>query len=168
LRSIQQFEEGENRILITTDVMARGLDLEGISHVINFDTPTFPENYMHRIGRTGRAEEKGASLLFYTEKEKPAKEAIEALMKVDIKELKLPASIAIATRLTPEETPKIKERNNPDKSLNDETRGASFHEKSDKNKRTNQGGSYKRTIEKKYKKAKTRGDKNYNKRNKRK
>jgi len=167
LRAIKQFEDGENRILITTDVMARGLDLDGISHVINFDTPTFPENYMHRIGRTGRAEEEGASLLFYTEKEKPAKEAIEALMKIKIKELQLPESVEIATQLTPDETPKIKERENPSKSLNDTPRGASFHEKKEKNKRTNQGGSYKRTIEKKYKKSKTRGDKNYNKRNKR-
>mgnify|MGYP000893965626 FL=1 len=55
LRSIKQFEEGEKRILISTDVMARGLDIENTSHVINFDTPEFPENYMHRIGRTGRA-----------------------------------------------------------------------------------------------------------------
>jgi len=168
LRSIRQFEEGENRILVTTDVMARGLDLDSISHVINFDTPTYPENYMHRIGRTGRAEEKGASLLFYTEKEKPAKEAIETLMKVKIEELKLPESIEIATRLTPAETPKIKERDNPNKTRNDEQRGESFHEKKEKNKRVNQGGSYKRIIEKKYKKAKTKGDKNYNKRNKRK
>ncbi len=168
MRAIQEFEQGENRILITTDVMARGLDLEGISHVINFDTPAFPENYIHRIGRTGRSQEKGTSLLLYTQKEKAAKEAIEALMKMTIKQLELPPSVAIATRLTPEETPKIKERDNPAKSLDEAVRGASFHEKKDKNKRTNQGGSYKRTIEKKYKKSKTKGDKNYNKRKKRK
>lgn len=168
LRSIKQFEEGENRILVTTDVMARGLDLDSISHVINFDTPNYPENYMHRIGRTGRAEEQGASLLFYTEQEKPAKEAIEALMKVKIKELKLPESVEIATRLTPAETPKIQERNNPDKLLNNEDGGGNFHQKTEKNTQVNQGGSYKRIIEKKYKKPKTKGDKNYNKRNKRK
>ena len=50
IRSINQFDKGENRILVATDVMARGLDLDEISHVINFDTPSFPENYMHRIG----------------------------------------------------------------------------------------------------------------------
>jgi ATP-dependent RNA helicase RhlE len=66
LRSIEKFERGENRILISTDVMARGLDLEKLSHVINFDTPAYPENYMHRIGRTGRAEEQGKAILFYT------------------------------------------------------------------------------------------------------
>ena len=68
LRSIEQFRSGENRMLIATDVMARGLDIDNISHVINFDTPTYPENYMHRIGRTGRAEREGQSIVFSTEK----------------------------------------------------------------------------------------------------
>ena len=49
IRSVQQFDEGVNRILVSTDVMARGLDLNKITHVINFDTPKFSENYMHRI-----------------------------------------------------------------------------------------------------------------------
>lgn len=167
LRSIKQFDEGKNRILVTTDVMARGLDLDKISHVINFDTPSFPENYMHRIGRTGRAEEKGTSLLFFTEKEKDDKEAIEALMKIEIPKNELPDHIEIAERLTPAETPKIIEADNPINRQEDEV-GPSFHEKKEKNARVNQGGSYKRIIEKKYKKAKTKGDKNYNKRNKRK
>ena len=69
LRSIEEFEQGIHRILVTTDVMARGLDLNKISHVFNFDTPGFPEIYMQRIGRTGRAEDKGSSVLFFTEKE---------------------------------------------------------------------------------------------------
>ena len=168
IRSIRQFDEGKNRILVTTDVMARGLDLDKISHVINFDTPSFPENYMHRIGRSGRAEEEGSSLLFYTEEEEPAKEAIEALMKIKIKKIELPSDIEISKRLTPAETPRVIEPNNPIKHGEDDVRGASFHEKKEKNKRTNQGGSYKRIIAKKYKKAKTKGDKNYNKRNKRK
>lgn len=167
LRSIRQFDEGQNRILVTTDVMARGLDLDKISHVINFDTPTYPENYMHRIGRTGRAEEKGASILFYTEKEEPAKKEIEVLMGIQIPEIQMSAAIEIATRLTPAETPRIIEPDNPDKRDGDEP-GPSFHEKKDKNKRVNEGGSYKRIIAKKYKKSQTKGDKNYNKRNKRK
>lgn len=166
LRSIRQFDEGNNRILVTTDVMARGLDLDEISHVINFDTPSFPENYMHRIGRTGRAEAKGSSLLFYTEKETPSKKAIEDLMNMKIPELELPDYIEVATRLTPAETPKVVEGDNPIKREEDASRSG-FHEKMDKNRQTNQGGSYKRIIAKKYKKAKTKGDKNYNKRNKR-
>lgn len=168
LRSIRQFDEGDNRILVTTDVMARGLDLEKISHVINFDTPVFPENYMHRIGRTGRAEEQGNSLLLFTQKEAEAKENIEALMDIKITEIELPENIEIATRLTPAETPKVIERDNPNKRPEGEDIGSGFHEKKEKNKRTNQGGSYQRVIAKKYKKAKTKGDKNYNRRNKKK
>ncbi|MFC7357188.1 DEAD/DEAH box helicase [Jejudonia soesokkakensis] len=167
LRSIRQFDEGKNRILVTTDVMARGLDLDKISHVINFDTPTFPENYMHRIGRTGRAEEKGKSILLYTEDENVHKLSIEKLMDMQIDERPLPESVAIATKLSPEEQPFVAEPNNPHKQISEE-RGDSFHEKSKKNSKINQGGSYKRIIKKKYKKPKTKGDKNYNKRNKRK
>jgi len=164
MRSIRQFDEGVNRILVTTDVMARGLDLSEISHVVNFDTPNFPENYMHRIGRTGRAEKKGESLLFYTEKEVAAKNAIETLMNMEIEKIPLPESVAIATELTPEEKPRVIEPNNPHKQSKEHERGASFHEKSEKNRKTNEGGSYKRTIKARYKKPKTRGDKNYNKR----
>lgn len=167
IRSIQQFDKGENRILVATDVMARGLDLEEISHVINFDTPSFPENYMHRIGRTGRAEHEGKSILFYTDKEKEAKERIEQLMKLEIPIIDFPEEVEISVELTPDERPKEVERNNPHKK-EEVIRGAAFHEKSKKNSKVNLGGSYKREIAKKYKKPKTRGDKNYNKRNKRK
>lgn len=168
IRSINQFDEGKNRILVATDVMARGLDLDKITHVVNFDTPGFPENYMHRIGRTGRAEQEGRSLLFYTEKEEEGKLKIEALMDYKIPKVEIPSEIEIAKRLTPAEQPPVVEINNPHKASLVEERGASFHEKSLKNQKENQGGSYRRKIEKKYKKPKTRGDKNYNKRNKKK
>jgi len=168
MRSIKQFDEGINRILVTTDVMARGLDLSEITHVINFDTPHFPENYMHRIGRTGRAEKNGESLLFYTEKEIDDKNAIETLMNMEIKQLSFPGDVEVSKRLTPEEQPKVKEPDNPHKQSNEHEPGASFHEKAEKNKKTNVGGSYKRMIKAKYKKPKTRGDKNYNKSKRRK
>ncbi len=163
LRSINQFNEGVNRILIATDVMARGLDLEMITHVFNFNTPNYPENYMHRIGRTGRAEAKGNSILFYTAKEKEYKEAIETLMKYEIPQLEFPEEVPISNELAPEEQTRIREINNPSKTTG---LAPGFHEKKEKNKKTNQGGSYRREIAKKYKKPKTRGDKNYNKRNK--
>ncbi|MGB5205938.1 MAG: DEAD/DEAH box helicase [Eudoraea sp.] len=168
MRSIKQFDEGRNRILVTTDVMARGLDLNEISHVINFDTPGFPENYMHRIGRTGRAEKKGETLLFYSEKEIDSKNAIEALMNKEIQLIPFPGEVEVSTRLTPEEQPQVSEPNNPHKQSNEHERGASFHEKAEKNKKTNERGSYKRIIKAKYKKPKTRGDKNYNKSKRRK
>tara|TARA_R110002012_G_scaffold4074_7_gene18925 strand:- start:19182 stop:20528 length:1347 start_codon:yes stop_codon:yes gene_type:complete len=165
IRSIENFNAEKTRILVTTDVMARGLDLDQISHVINFDVPNFPENYMHRIGRTGRAEQEGTSILLYTENEEEAKIAIEKLMGLQIEELEFPKEVEISKQLTYEEKPQIVEINNPN---NLEEVGPAFHEKKEKNRKENQGGSYKRIIKQKYKKPKTRGDKNYNKRNKRK
>ena len=165
IRSIENFNAEKTRILVTTDVMARGLDLDQISHVINFDVPNFPENYMHRIGRTGRAEQEGTSIFLYTENEEEAKIAIEKLMDLQIEELEFPKEVEISKQLTYEEKPQIVEINNPN---NLEEVGPAFHEKKEKNRKENQGGSYKRIIKQKYKKPKTRGDKNYNKRNKRK
>jgi ATP-dependent RNA helicase RhlE len=164
IRSIEHFNSGKTRMLVTTDVMSRGLDLDQISQVVNFDTPLYPENYMHRIGRTGRAEQPGMSLLFYTEKEVPAKEAIEALMKLEIPKKEIPKEIEISKQLTAEEQPRIIEPDNPTKKAADAPSG--FHEKKEKNTKVNEGGSYQRIIKKKYKKPKTKGDKNYNKRNK--
>jgi len=168
LRSIEAFNEGKNRILVTTDVMARGLDLDEISHVINFDTPRFPENYMHRIGRTGRAGAQGNSILLYTEREKESKEAIEYLMAYEIPVLELPNDVAISTQLIPEERPRKDEDYDHVHSLKSEELAPGFHEKKEKNKKINQGGSYRRIVAKKYKKPRTRGDKNFNKRNKKK
>ena len=80
LRSIEQFRNGENRILIATDVMARGLDIDNVSHVINFDTPEYPENYMHRIGRTGRAGAKGEAISLVSADETSYLKGIEKLI----------------------------------------------------------------------------------------
>ncbi|OYX28511.1 MAG: DEAD/DEAH box helicase [Flavobacteriales bacterium 32-35-8] len=159
LRSIEQFRTGMNRILVATDIMAR-------SHVINFDTPNYPENYMHRIGRTGRAEREGEALIFTTESDTEAIENIQSLMNMQIPVLELPEAVEISDQLIEEERPQIKERNNPDRKPEDV--GPAFHEKSEKNKKENLGGSYKFKIAEKYKKPKTRGDKNYNRRNKKK
>jgi ATP-dependent RNA helicase RhlE len=165
LRSIENFEKGEHRILVATDVMARGLDIDDVSHVISFDTPEYPENYMHRIGRTGRAEKKGQSILFSTEQEQTFRANIEELMQIQIETDTLPEAVEVSKELAPEERPVVKERHNPTKRLQDTT-GSAFHEKKTKNKKENLGGSYRRDITKKYKKPKTKGDKNYNRRNK--
>ncbi|MDT7830971.1 DEAD/DEAH box helicase [Flavobacteriaceae bacterium S356] len=168
IRSIRQFDEGSNRILVATDVMARGLDLDEISHVINFDTPHFPENYMHRIGRTGRAEHEGKTILFSTEKEQEAKERIENLMDYVIPMIAFPETVEVSKQLTEEERPKEDREISKNRTSQEYIPGPAFHEKKEKNKKTNQGGSYRREIAKKYKKPKTRGDKNYNRRNKKK
>jgi len=162
IRSVEQFDSGKNRVLVSTDVMSRGLDLDKISHVINFDTPNFPENYMHRIGRTGRAEEKGKTILFFTKEEKEFKDAIETLMDSKIKQLPFPSDVDHSDEMTPEERPEDGESKNYDRNSKQDERGASFHEKSEKNSKVNLGGSYKREIKTKFKKSKTRGDINVN------
>ena len=168
LQSINAFERGEKRIIVATDVMARGLDIDDISHVINFDTPDFPENYMHRIGRTGRAKSKGVSIVLSTEKEQEALQRIENLMNMRIPLLQFPSTVEISTDLIEEERPKVKEHHNPLRYTEDDIPGPAFHEKKAKNKKENLGGKYQREITKKYKKPKTRGDKNFNRRFKKK
>ena len=168
IRSIKQFDEGNNRILAATDVMARGLDFDNVSHVINFDTPDFPENYMHRIGRTGRAEKAGKTILLSTEKEQEAKLNIEELMNYKIPLLEIPEDVEISKLLTEDERSREDIEQSKNRTGLEYVPGPAFHEKSEKNKKVNLGGSYRREIAKKYKKPKTRGDKNYNKRNKKK
>ena len=164
IRAVQEFDEGTNRILVTTDVMARGLDLDKISHVINFDVPTYPENYMHRIGRTGRAEEKGKTIMFFNEKEEAMVRDIEKLMSYSIPEIDFPEEVEISEQKTHEEKPKIVGKN-PHKYTPHQP-GASFHEKKAKNKKENLGSAFKRKMEKKYKKPITKGDKGANRRKK--
>ncbi|MRX64496.1 DEAD/DEAH box helicase [Maribacter luteus] len=169
-KSIEKFEKGTSRILIATDVIARGIDIEKISTVISFDTPFYPENYIHRIGRTGRAGEQGRSILLYNEKEESLKDAIESLMKYKIPFIELPKEVAVSTQLTPEEELKpIGPEDGTDKDHGIES-GAAFHSKSAKNSKEKGGvKSYERKLKKKYKKPQKRGDKIQNKkrRNKR-
>lgn len=164
LKSIDQFNKGSHRILIASDVIARGLDLDSVSHVISFDTPEFPENYMHRIGRTGRAKQKGKSILFYTEAEETYLKSIEELMDYKIPVTEFPEGVKVSKELAPEERPKMMELNTSHRKDGDHKPGPAFHEKSAKNQKVNLGGSYKRTIAAKYKKPITRGDKGQNKR----
>ena len=106
--TVKQFKAGVYKYLIATDVMARGIDVAEVTHVINFDTPDVPENYIHRIGRTGRADKKGISITFITEKEKVLQKAIETLMKQEIPMLALPADLEISAILTEDEKPKVR------------------------------------------------------------
>ncbi len=165
IRSVQEFESGAKRILIATDVISRGLDLDKVSHVVNFDTPIYPENYMHRIGRTGRAAQEGESLLFYTEREETAKEAIEKLMDYQIPIVPFPEEVTEVNELIPEERIEEGDKNHS-RNTKEIERGPSQHEKLEKNLKVNEGGSYKRKLAAKHKKPQTRGDKNYNKKNK--
>jgi ATP-dependent RNA helicase RhlE len=83
-RTLAEFKRGELRVLVATDVAARGLDIERLPRVVNYDLPQVPEDYVHRIGRTGRAGEDGVALSFLCPEEKPQLQAIEKLLKYPI------------------------------------------------------------------------------------
>ncbi|WP_111598133.1 DEAD/DEAH box helicase [Chitinophaga skermanii] len=157
---VKQFKEGTYRFIIATDVIARGIDIEGVSHVINFDTPDSPENYIHRIGRTGRAESKGIAITFTTKKELPLKAKIEELMNYEIPVLPISGEVEISKRLIEDEMPKIPVKNLPTAKLPKwEPGGAAFHEKKAKNKKVNRKISHADKMHAKYGKPKTRGAK---------
>lgn len=162
--SIEQFEKGTIRILIATDVIARGIDIDKISTVISFDTPFYPENYIHRIGRTGRAEQQGRSILFYNEKEAALKDAIESLMNYTIPLHEFPAEVAVSTQLTPEEKDKpVDQEEAYYKKSTSKKGGAAFHAKSAKNsKEKPEIKSYAKKLKEKYSKPIRRGDKTQN------
>ena len=168
-KSMEDFSSGACRILIATDVIARGVDVEEISTVINFDTPFYPENYLHRIGRTGRAERLGRSILLYTEKEVALKDAIEGLMNYTIPLHAFPKEVERSHQLTPEEKDKPVETVTQSDNRTAPETGDSFHEKSAKNSREPaQKVSYNQTLKTLYKKPLRRGDKIQNMKKKRK
>ncbi|MDR2872485.1 MAG: DEAD/DEAH box helicase [Xanthomonadaceae bacterium] len=90
-RTIQQLKDRKLDILVATDVAARGLDVERISHVLNYDIPYDTESYVHRIGRTGRAGRSGEAILFVTPREKNMLRAIERATRQPIEEMSLPS-----------------------------------------------------------------------------
>ncbi len=167
-KSIESFVDGTSRILIATDVISRGIDIDQISTVISFDTPYYPENYIHRIGRTGRAGKTGNAILLYGEKEVELKDAIETLMNYKIPLLEIPEEVELTTKLTPEE----KEAPIEQIELSDKTKdlrvvGPSFHEKSAKNSREKiEKKSYSVAMKEKYKKPLRKGDKIQNRKKK--
>ena len=90
-RTIQQLKDGKIDILVATDVAARGLDVDRISHVVNYDVPYDTESYVHRIGRTGRAGRKGEAILFVTPRERGMLRAIERATRQPIEPMELPS-----------------------------------------------------------------------------
>ena len=83
-RTLKAFKNGEVRILVATDVAARGLDISNLPYVVNYDMPSIPEDYVHRIGRTGRAGVSGIAVSLVSDDEKPYLQAIEKLLKQKI------------------------------------------------------------------------------------
>lgn len=96
INAVNEFKEGKLRILVSTDVTARGIDVVKVSHVINFDVPVLHEDYVHRIGRTGRAFQEGRAITFVTKAEYYHIEKIEKLIREKIPVKKLPEGVEIA------------------------------------------------------------------------
>ena len=156
--AVRSFQDGTHRILIATDIIARGLDIEGVSHVINFDTPDIPENYMHRIGRTGRADREGISITFIHETEREYQAEIEKLMNRPIPIRPLPEALEISDILNFDEIPVV-----PMKALTTvpkiDLQNSAFHERSDLRKKVNNKVTRVNQMKEKYGKPKTRGQK---------
>jgi ATP-dependent RNA helicase RhlE len=82
MAAVEGFRTGTYPVLVATDVAARGLDIEGIAHVVNFEVPDTPEAYVHRVGRTGRAESTGSALTLVAPEEIRALKALEKAVGV--------------------------------------------------------------------------------------
>jgi ATP-dependent RNA helicase RhlE len=90
-RALGEFKSGKAKILVATDIAARGIDVSGVSHVVNFELPNVPEQYVHRIGRTARAGASGYAISFCADDERPYLRDIEKLTRQKITVLPLPA-----------------------------------------------------------------------------
>lgn len=148
VRSVKMFTEGTFRVLIATDLISRGVDVEGVTHVINFNLPQTPETYIHRIGRTGRAEKEGIAISFVNEYEEKYQKEIEKLMDKEIEMLEIPSHVEISDQYLDEEQIKLGDVNYRKKFKEDEEKGAAFHEKKEKNQKVQLGGPGKRNPKK--------------------
>jgi superfamily II DNA/RNA helicase len=100
LRELERFKSGDINVLVASDVAARGLDVKGVSHVFNFDAPWHPDDYVHRIGRTGRAGATGRAFTFVTKEDAEAIENIEKLTGQTIERIK-PAKVETTEEAQP-------------------------------------------------------------------
>jgi ATP-dependent RNA helicase RhlE len=146
-QTLENFHNGLNRILLATDIAARGLDIFEVSHVINFDTPIESGDYIHRIGRTGRAGKNGIAITLFNEMEEPYLESIEQLMKLKVTRKRIPKEVVISSIFSEDELPPVKQKNYL-KAPSREGAPITHHEKKAKNSKVNLGGPRKRNPNK--------------------
>ena len=149
LKTMADFSQNLLRGIVTTDIMARGLDIPDVSHVFNFEIPESSEQYIHRIGRTGRADKNGNAISFFTPKEETLILDIELLMDKEIPKENFPKEevpISLVKIASEKEIIKMKNPN----VIKPIEKGEAFHEKKAKNKKVNLGGPSKRKPPKKY------------------
>lgn len=138
--ALRDFKEGEIRVLIATDVASRGIDVSEVSHVINFEVPRQYEDYVHRIGRTGRAEQEGKALTFCNSAEEYHVNKIEELIREPIPERQIPAEVE--TFETPfEERQEMLRELDKLRRKDDPTFKGAFHEKKRRPKNSGKGKS---------------------------
>lgn len=135
--AVNRFKDGRDRVLIATDLVARGIDVAGVSHVVNFDLPDEPESYIHRIGRTGRADQKGVAISFIRPDDAEEQAAIEALMNQPIPILSLPENLVMVDELIDAERNPIRMKTLEPKLARVEESQSAFQEKIAKNKKVN-------------------------------
>ncbi len=145
--TLDNFHKGSNRILIATDIAARGLDIFEVSHVINFDTPKEAGDYIHRIGRTGRAGKDGIAITFFNEVEEPFLEEIEKLMKLKVTRKRLPKEVVISSIFSEDERPQQVQKIYV-RAPSREGAPVTHHEKKAKNAKVNLGGPRRRNPNK--------------------
>lgn len=150
--TVNAFQDGVHRMIIATDIIARGLDVSRVTHVVNFDLSDVPESYIHRIGRTGRAEHKGVAVAFVSSQEEIFKSAIEKLMDQEIPWIDAPVDLIVSEELIPLELPDEYVPYNNHKMKQHKPSGPAFHEKLDKNKKVNKKRDFESEMKKKYKK----------------
>jgi ATP-dependent RNA helicase RhlE len=134
MNSVEDFRNGNIRVLVATDVAARGIDITAVSHVINFDLPLIYEDYVHRIGRTGRAKMEGEAITFLLPSEDYHLEKIQKIIRSIIPVEEIPATVKIEETPYEEQQQMLKELDNQRKKEDPTFQGA-FHEKSEKNQR---------------------------------
>lgn len=141
INAINAFKRGEVRVLVSTDVSARGIDVSKVTHVINFDVPVIYEDYVHRIGRTGRVKETGTAISFVTPIDKYYIKKIEEVINMELPIEAKPENVAIGDFIPGEERKMAIETDMQRKKEDPNYQGA-FHEKkkkSEKNKKRKLG-----------------------------
>lgn len=128
INAFNDFKEGDVRLLISTDVMARGIDVSEVSHVVNFDVPVVYEDYVHRIGRTGRAQHTGVAITFVTKADQYHIEKIQKKIRMEVSVFPLPEGLEI-TETPFEEEQKMARAIDQQKRKDDPNYQGAFHEK---------------------------------------
>lgn len=128
INAVTEFKDGKLRVLVSTDVASRGIDVTNVSHVINFDVPIVYEDYVHRIGRTGRAFQSGKAITLVTDSEKYHIDKIEKIIREKIPIKKLPDQVLIAETPREELQDMAREIDRQKRYEDPEFKGA-FHEK---------------------------------------